>query len=162
MYLLYNLIENRYTIYISLILLLYIINLVFWSILSVFDFILVLYIIFLELFKREKFIYISILTGFMLDLLYMPIIGIYMLLFYTFYIIKLIYFKFFNFDHFNIRFFFYCILIFIYINFNLIYYGFSYEYFMPIVMQRFLIDIFFILLINYTIKRASFDIKIFR
>jgi hypothetical protein len=155
MYLLLNWIKNKYFIFIIVILFLYIINLILLDIISCIDYILILYLCFIELGNKNNVLSLSIITGLLIDLLYSPVIGIYLLVFFLFFITSEIYRNYVDFEKFYIRFLFYLCITVIYINFNLFFYNYTLDAYMVININRLSLDILSMLFSFIIMKRIQ-------
>jgi hypothetical protein len=155
MYLLLNWIKNKYFIFIIVILFLYIINLILLDIISCIDYILILYLCFIELGNKNNVLSLSIITGLLIDLLYSPVIGIYLSIFFLFFITSEIYRNYVDFEKFYIRFLFYLCITVIYINFNLFFYNYTLDAYMVININRLSLDILSMLFSFIIMKRIQ-------
>jgi cell shape-determining protein MreD len=155
MYLLLNWIKNRYFIFIIIIITLYIIGLVVVNNILYIDYILITYICFIELGNRNDIFILSIITGLIMDLLYSPIVGVYLIVFFLFFIASEIYRNYVNFEKLNIRIFFYLSIILVYINFSLVVFRYPLDTFLAININRLSLDISVCLLLFILIKRIQ-------
>jgi len=83
--------KNRYFIFIIITITLYITGLVVVNNILYIDYILITYICFIELGNRNNIFVLSIIAGLIMDLFYSPIIGIYLIVFFLFFIASEIY-----------------------------------------------------------------------
>ena len=150
-----NWIKNRYFIFIIIIITLYIIGLVVVNNILYIDYILITYICFIELGNRNDIFILSIITGLIMDLLYSPIVGVYLIVFFLFFIASEIYRNYVNFEKLNIRIFFYLSIILVYINFSLVVFRYPLDTFLAININRLSLDISVCLLLFILIKRIQ-------
>jgi len=155
MYLLLNWIKNRYFIFIIITITLYITGLVVVNNILYIDYILITYICFIELGNRNDIFILSIITGLIMDLFYSPIVGVYLIVFFLFFIASEIYRNYVNFEKLNIRIFFYLSIILVYINFSLVVFRYPLDTFLAININRLSLDIFVCLLLFILIKRIQ-------
>jgi hypothetical protein len=155
MYLLLNWIKNRYFIFIIITITLYITGLVVVNNILYIDYILITYICFIELGNRNNIFILSIIAGLIMDLFYSPIIGIYLIVFFLFFIASEIYRNYVDFEKFYIRISFYLAIILVYINFNLVIFRYPLDAFLAININRLSLDIFVCLLLFILIKRIQ-------
>lgn len=155
MYLLLNWIKNKYFIFIIIILVLYVINLVICNAIAYTDYILIIYLLFIESGKRENILYLSIIAGLIIDIIYSPIIGLYLLIFILFFIGSEIYRNYVNFEKFYIRMFFYLSIVVIYINYSLLIYKYPLDVYILFNINRLSLDMFFTFFLFLIIKRLQ-------
>jgi len=150
-----NWIKNRYFIFIIITITLYITGLVVVNNILYIDYILITYICFIELGNRNNIFILSIIAGLIMDLFYSPIIGIYLIVFFLFFIASEIYRNYVDFEKFYIRISFYLAIILVYINFNLVIFRYPLDAFLAININRLSLDIFVCLLLFILIKRIQ-------
>ena len=90
-----------------------------------------------------------------MDLLYSPIVGVYLIVFFLFFIASEIYRNYVNFEKLNIRIFFYLSIILVYINFSLVVFRYPLDTFLAININRLSLDISVCLLLFILIKRIQ-------
>ena len=153
MYLLLNWIKNKYFIYIILTVFIYVFGLVAFNYISNIDYLMVLYICFIECGNRNNIFSLSIMTGIIADILYSPIIGISLFIFFLIYIISIIYKNYVDFEKFYIRIIFYIVIIMVYINYQLVLYNYPLDIFLSINIRRLSLDMLVVLLVFVLAKR---------
>jgi hypothetical protein len=153
MYLLLNWIKNKYFIYIISTITIYIIGLVAVNYISCIDYLMLLYICFIEFGNKNNIFSLSIITGFIADIFYSPIIGISLIVFFLIYIALIIYKNYVDFEKFYIRIIFYMTILLIYINYNLVLYNYPLDAFIVFNIKRVCFDMFMVLLVFIIVKR---------
>lgn len=157
MSLLLNLLKNRYLLITLSILIIYILDLILYGVFSHVDCVFLIFIIFIE-FCRGRELAVSLLTGFLEDILYSPVIGIFTLFYFFLFIFKNIYARFVDYNNAGTRLILYIILTLLYINFNLILYTFPLTAYIHYNLIHFMLDFAVIVLLFILKGRDSFAI----